>query len=280
MPCAAAPDPRGLYGRWTRFQRHWYATPGPDLAPFVSHYWAASWDYRGQPPYRQLIVPYPHVHLSFVVRDSDSAEAGAEPTATVHGVARGHVSRTLAGSGRVFGVAFRPGGFRPILGRPVATLTDRSVPAGEVFGDAVPRRAVVAATDEPGQLRVVEQFLRAHLPPRDPAAADAAGIVARIAADPGLTRVDDLAARLGTSVRRLQRRFAEHVGIGPKRVIRRYRLREVTELLARGVAIDWARLAAELGYADQAHLTRDFTTLVGEPPTRHAARYPAPAGPT
>ncbi|MGI5213708.1 helix-turn-helix domain-containing protein [Plantactinospora sp. CA-290183] len=88
-----------------------------------------------------------------------------------------------------------------------------------------------------------------------------------------MSRVDVLAGELGTTVRGLQRLFAEYVGIGPKWVIRRYRLHEVTERLARGAAIDWAELAAELGYADQPHLVRDFTKMFGEPPPRYAARY-------
>jgi AraC-like DNA-binding protein len=36
-----------------------------------------------------------------------------------------------------------------------------------------------------------------------------------------------------------------------------------------GEAVDWAALAADLGYADQAHLTRDFTATVGVPPSRY-----------
>jgi len=74
-------------------------------------------------------------------------------------------------------------------------------------------------------------------------------------------------------VRGLQRLFAEYVGIGPKWVIRRYRLREITERLAAGGPVDWAGLAAELGYADQAHLVRDFRAMVGETPTWYAQRY-------
>lgn len=42
----------------------------------------------------------------------------------------------------------------------------------------------------------------------------------------------------------------------------------------RGGCIDWAGLAAELGYADQTHFTRDFTAIVGETPTAYAERYP------
>ena len=37
----------------------------------------------------------------------------------------------------------------------------------------------------------------------------------------------------------------------------------------------WAALARDLGYADQAHLTRDFTATIGVPPSRYAA---APLG--
>jgi AraC-like DNA-binding protein len=98
--------------------------------------------------------------------------------------------------------------------------------------------------------------------------------VARIQAEPHLTRVDALADAAGLGVRRLQRLFAEYVGLGPKRVIRRYRLHEVGERLAAGAEIDWVGLATELGYADQAHFIRDFTAMIGESPTRYAERYP------
>jgi methylphosphotriester-DNA--protein-cysteine methyltransferase len=98
-------------------------------------------------------------------------------------------------------------------------------------------------------------------------------IVERIVQDPLLTRVDVLAREVGGSVRQLQRLFAEHVGVGPKWVIRRYRLREVTERMETGGRIDWAALAADLGYADQPHFVRDFTAMVGETPTRYAERY-------
>lgn len=264
---SARRDDREVGGAWSSFQRHWYGDPSPDLAPFISGYWFVEWDLHGQPPYRQLIVPNPTVHLSFV---HDTAAA-------VHGVARGHVFRTLEGVGRVFGVAFRPGCFRPFLGSAVSSITDRSVLARDVFGSAVPEPVMSQATDEVQMVNVVERFLRAKLPSRDPTAETVAAIVARIAAEPDITRVDTLADQHGIGVRRLQRLFAEYVGVGPKWVIRRYRLHVVNRRLEMGVAVDWARLATELGYADQAHFSREFTAMIGEPPTRYAQRYPSPA---
>jgi AraC-like DNA-binding protein len=71
-------------------------------------------------------------------------------------------------------------------------------------------------------------------------------------------------------MRRLQRLFSDYVGVGPKWVIRRYRLHEAAARAADGAGLDLVRLAAELGYADQAHLTRDFTAMVGVPPARYA----------
>jgi AraC-like DNA-binding protein len=252
-------DPRELAGAWTRFQRHEFPVPAPDLAPFVSRYWLVEWDYAE--PYRQLIAPSPNVHLT--VRAAADGRGAPE----VHGVSSGHVVRVLEGAGRVVGVAFRPGGFRPFLGSSVSALTDRTVPAADVPGL---RGAVPPATPD---VAAVERWLRAVLPAADPTTEWVAGVVELVAAEPGIARVDDLAARCGTSVRRLQRVFAEYVGVGPKWVIRRYRLHEVTERMARGAATDWAGLAAELGYADQAHLARDFASMFGEPPTRYAARY-------
>lgn len=202
-------------------------------------------------------MPYPNVHLSFL-----------NSTAAVHGVSRGHVVKVLSGAGRVFGVAFRPGCFRPFLSAPVSTITGRSLPASQVLGPAMPQLAMAEAADHPALVAIVEEFLRAIRPDPDPTAEQVAEIVARIAAEPCLTRVADLARDLDTNVRRLQRLFAECVGIGPKWVIRRYRLHEVTERMAEGTMIDWATLAAELGYADRAHLIRDFTAIVGETPAQ------------
>ncbi|QKW40198.1 AraC family transcriptional regulator [Actinomadura sp. NAK00032] len=217
----------------------------------MERYWEARWDYAE--PYRQKIVPYPNVHLSFGGGRAD-----------VNGVCSGYQTKVLKGRDHVFGVAFRPGCFRPFLGAAVSTITDRVVPAAEVFGPDLP-----GALDVP----TVEAFLLKHVPDDDPRARQAAAAVELIAKDKAVTRVERLAGELGLSVRGLQRLFAEYVGIVPKWVIRRYRLHEVTARMAAGGAIDWAALAADLGYVDQGHLIRDFKGIFGEQPTRYAQRY-------
>jgi len=64
--------------------------------------------------------------------------------------------------------------------------------------------------------------------------------------------------------------FDDYVGVSPKWVIQRYRLHEAAERIARGGVEDFADLALELGYADQAHFIRDFKKLVGRSPAEYA----------
>jgi AraC-like DNA-binding protein len=275
---SAMRDSRELAGAWSRFQSHGFTPAAADVAGLVARYWWARWDLRGEPDYRQLIVAYPDVHLTFVAH---------EPP-IVRGVSPGRTWRTLSGLGAVFGVTFRPGVFRRFLGAPVDSITDRSAPAATVFGPALPDLDATPLTTASGPIpgappglasglaAAFEDFLRDHPPPPDPIGDEVASWVADIAATPALRRVDQLASRYGAAPRRLQRLFAEHVGVAPKWVLRRFRLHEVTQRMAArapGEAIDWAGLAAELGYADQAHLVRDFTRMFGEPPTSYAARY-------
>ena len=99
------------------------------------------------------------------------------------------------------------------------------------------------------------------------ACASASSLRSSVSREPGFQGLRD-------GVRALQRMFVEYVGVGPKWCIRRFRIAEATSRLAAGVAVDWAALAVELGYADQAHFSRDFTAILGEPPTKYAQRYP------
>lgn len=72
--------------------------------------------------------------------------------------------------------------------------------------------------------------------------------------------------------RSLQRLFNDYVGVSPKWVIRRYRLHELLERVHSGAEPDYAQLALELGYYDQAHLINDFRSIVGYSPTQYQRR--------
>ena len=246
----------------TRFRLARYDPPA-DLAAFVDFFWVVRWDLRDEPPHEQAILPHPNVNLAFEA-------AGA----AVFGVDRTIFTRRLTGAGKALGVRFRPGGFRPFYSAPIFTLNDRVVPAQGIFGQVAERagEAVMAAGSDEAMTEIAADLLRAASPQPDPVVEQVAGVVARITADPGLRRVAQLADACGIPERRLQRLFAEYVGVSPKWVMRRARLHEAALRADEGGVVDWAALAADLGYADQAHLTRDFTATLGVPPSQYTAR--------
>ena len=90
-----------------------------------------------------------------------------------------------------------------------------------------------------------------------------------IATDLAVTRVDHLAQTLGISVRSVQRLARRYVGMTPAAMIRRYRLQEAAQRLRTDPAIPIGQVAADLGYADQAHLCTDFRRILGFNPSTY-----------
>ncbi|WP_121393092.1 helix-turn-helix domain-containing protein [Actinokineospora cianjurensis] len=233
--------------------------PSPALAPFVHYHWIVSWDLAE--PFTQQVIPHPNVHVVFSAAD-----------ALVHGVPLGRFTRRLTDRGRVLGVRFHPGGFRPWLGGRVADLTDRTVPVADWLGVADTEKPIARAPDDDAMVAAAEALLLPRLPAEDPVVAQVRDLVGLILDDLTLTRVDLLASASGLSVRALQRLFNEYVGVGPKWVIRRHRMHEAAARADAGGPVDWAALAAELGYSDQAHFTREFTATIGTSPARYRLR--------
>ncbi|MFE4534808.1 DUF6597 domain-containing transcriptional factor [Streptomyces scopuliridis] len=263
-------DAPGLFAR-VRFRRR---EPAPALRPYLEHYWLIDWDL--DQPYAAHVVPHPSVNVVFQ-RFGPGPDSPA--FAEVAGVGLELFTQKLAGRGRVCGVQFRPGGFRPFApGWPVSEWTGRRAPIAEVMPAAdADLAAVLGPPDAPEDTRVaaLDTYLLGVGPRPDPRAAHAMAVADRIRTDRTIRRVARLAEAEGVSVRSLQRLFAAYVGVGPKWVILRYRVHEALERAESEV--DWAELAAELGYSDQAHLVRDFTATVGVPPTAYAG--PQAAGP-
>ncbi|MEV2216966.1 helix-turn-helix domain-containing protein [Streptomyces sp. NPDC050997] len=237
--------------------------PAEPLRRYVEQYWLIDWNLSE--PYVSHVVPHPAVNIVFQ-RFPDQ-----EPFAEVAGVQRGLFAQKLEGRGRVCGVKFRPGGFRPFAPeRAVTEWTGRRLRQPEVYPDTDPA-TILTPDDEAARVAALDAFLLTLGPHPDPQADLAMALVERIGTDRTIRRVADLARTEGVSVRLLQRLFAGYVGVGPKWVILRHRIHQALERAETEEAMDWAALAADLGYADQAHLVRDFTTTVGVPPTAYAA---------
>ncbi len=243
------------------------------LAPFVERFWSVRWDRRAQPSYRSEVLTHPCVNLAVESGGSptDRRHGVALPAGLVHGVVSRRFSIDLAGEGRVFGVTFRPGGFAAFTGgRP---LRDTVVPVHSVFGpdgDALVQ-GVLAEADDEERAQVADARLAAWAPeaPRD--YLDLLALLAEMLGDRSLARTDQVARRAAASPRALQRLFRRYVGIGPKWVLRRYRLQDAAAAIDDGSVTELASLATDLGWFDQAHFSRDFREAVGVTPSEYLA---------
>jgi len=243
----------------------------PELETWVEHYWTVRWD-LGSAAYRSEVVPHPTVHLS--VESGTTRHRGIPmPAALVHGVVTSRFTVDLSGEGRVFGVKFRPGGFGAFTGEDVGAWTGRVLDLRAAFGGAADslRDEVLAEGTDEARATVMDAFLVARAPAPNPAYERVLDIVAGMLAEPGLTSVEAVCERFDVSVRTLQRLFRRYVGVGPKWVLRRYRLHDAVALIDAGEGGELAALAARLGWYDQAHFTRDFAAVVGQSPAAYAA---------
>ncbi len=255
--------PRGLFdlasGRKHFRLSRYHASD--ELSFFIEHFWIVEWELPENRTFQQQSLPHPSVHIAL--------ERGR---AEVVGIVRGRFIRVLQGKGRVFGIKFCPGAFHPFVRVPVSRFTNRVVPVSEVFGRAgtLFADAVISDPDADRNVALAEEFLSSLRAPHDENVSVVKAIVEQIAADRNINKVDDLAALVLIPKRALQRLFARYVGVSPKWVIQRYRLLEAIENIKQGETMDWAKLAIDLGYFDQAHFITCFKRFVGQTPDDYA----------
>jgi AraC-like DNA-binding protein len=240
--------------------------PSERFVAFVEHYWIARWHITdGSTTLVELT--YPSVQVVVECH-------GATAEAYLAGVITSKFTKHLEGDGYVLGIKFRPGGFYPFVRTAVATFSDRRLPLQELFGAGVDdfRRAVQQANSDEAMVALAESFLSRILPKGDAKVKEVTDIIDWVCANREVTRVDEVVAQFALSPRALQRLFQRYVGVPPKWVIQRYRLLDAVEELPSHKGGEVGRLAADLGYFDQAHFARDFKTAVGTGPADYARR--------
>jgi len=245
----------------------------PELRPWVS----AVWWCQGATA-AESVLPAGRAHL--VLRPGGGWHAGV-----LHGPAsRPRLAGPVPGE-PVIGVVFRPGGLRPFFGAPADTLADLSVPLSELW-DRRGNWLAGRLADGPGltgaPVRVALLLGRTERALVARAADRTSAGTAQLVGDAqrGLWQghsVAAVASRLAVDRRTLGTLFRREVGFGLKRYARLARFERALRAVRAEDAPSLGLVAAQAGFADQAHLTREFRYFAGfAPGCLHRVPGPTP----
>ncbi len=258
--------------------------PGPALRPYVQLLWAsAPTSDPGLQPSRELLLPNGAMHVVFTLggrrpryfADGEDRQGYLLDWANIAGLGREALVKERSHGGATVGLLLHPGVGDPHSGTPASLLAGRHTRLAELWPgaalDSLGERMEAAPTLSL-RLDVVEAVL-ARLwtaPSRlTPALAQA---LARLDRGVGVAQA---AAGCGWSHRHFADRFREAVGLSPKAYGRLRRFGRVLDRLNAGGSPSLAEIAVAEGYADQAHMSREFREHAGLSPARYRRLAPA-----
>ncbi|MBS2033140.1 MAG: AraC family transcriptional regulator [Deltaproteobacteria bacterium] len=211
-------------------------------------------------------VAIPRAEIQLIVRFGPSAQRGLD----VHVLgARQRVHRKLIRGGqRAVSARLRLGAHDPVLGTSAATLAGRIVALEELWGAGAVRRfteRLASARDTLEAAKIVDAVIAERLSSaatRRPLPGFVSAAVQRLSHH----EVNAVAAELGVSGRHLRRAFREAIGMSPKAFARLTRFLRALRAARTHPAANWASIAADHGYSDQAHLIAEFRDIAGVTP--------------
>ncbi|MDT5253082.1 MAG: hypothetical protein QOH07_2033 [Mycobacterium sp.] len=243
------------------------ASPLTDYTEIIGH-WHGTVGYRSRALPRGAVTVIIDVgqrqQVDFYAADGHTKLS--VPPAFVTGSHTASYVSDIAADEPAMAIHFRPGGAFPFFGMPLSDLENVCVGLDQVWGrDGVElHQRLIDAPTVAARFNIVENFLLSRpwsSVRRHPVVAAA---LAAIEHNPSI-RMADLRDLVGVSTKRLIALFRNEVGLSPKAYARIRRFQAALRLLTAGFA-GGARVAAEVGYFDQAHFVREFRSFTGMTP--------------
>jgi AraC-like DNA-binding protein len=227
----------------------------------VSALW--SWEGFQVPHPRERLLPDGAVALVVDLKDKSSPPI-------VSGAHSRYFVIDTAGEMSVAGIAFTPGGAFPFLGLPAGEVQDQHVPLEALWGACAEevRERLLGAPSASARIQILEDSLLTRV--RWPLVPNPAVQFALAEFRRRERSVAEVTEQIGLSSRRFIEVFHSQVGLTPKLYCRIQRFQSVIHRIRSGAEFDWANLALDCGYFDQAHFIHDFREFSGILPTAYA----------
>lgn len=206
-------------------------------------------------------------------------QASARWTSFASGLYAGPVYIASDGGAECLQIDFTlPGAYR-FFGGKVADLANQMVHLGDVLGTAgLQLRERIGNT--PGwqqRFEVVDDFIALRI--GRGLSSHVAHAYQQLLRHHGSLPIGALASEVGWSRKHLLQQFRAQMGLGPKALARILRFHQACRVAREGASLGWAQIAAAAGYADQAHMSREFTEMSGDAPQAWARRLSLALGP-
>lgn len=246
--------------------------PTPRLTALVER--VVGYRIEGFPAGVHVGMPSGTVTLVIPFDDELTLSDAARPTpngygSVIAGLATGPTHIHHDGNQHGIQLALRPGAVRALFGMPAAELAEGSFELTDVMGPGAVflRERLHETASWERRFVLVEQSLIARLGAPRPPASEMVEAWRLISASQGATPIYDVAQAVGWSMRRLQQQFRVELGVSPKAVARVRRFERSVPLVSSG-RIPLTDVALHCGWADHAHMNRDWRDLAGTSPTQ------------
>jgi AraC-like DNA-binding protein len=215
--------------------------------------------------------------VTLVLKVEDSA---VRPPEFVHGAQAGFTVIDGGCAPRYVEIALSPLGAYQLFGLPMNQLTGSLLDFTDLLGREG-RRLGDVVRDAPtwsGRFDAIDRFFLRRMDTAPAVAAEVVVAWRHLVATGGTIPIRSICREVGWSHKHLITRFRQHIGITPKRAARVIRFERMLRRISADLAPDWGRVAADCGYADQAHLIRDFAEFAGTTPAAAARDHAAQPG--
>jgi AraC-like DNA-binding protein len=222
----------------------------------------------------ELIIDLdPHAGAKKLYKGSDFRRYTGYRRAWISGMQSDSIVIGTEAGGSMMGVHFKTGGAGPFFGFPISELTTQVVELDLIWKhDMISLRdRLLEAESVKGKFDLLEAFLLTRAQER--LVADSAVLTAIEAFRTWpVVSVSGLAAQLGLSQKRMISEFDKQVGFTPKMASRVIRFQKVLRTAHANGECDWAELAVDCGYYDQAHLIHEFQQFAHMTPSTYVRK--------
>lgn len=255
--------------------------PSPRLRHFVRSVWISHRGGAGGLVKQENVLPSGEMHL--VIRLSEEPivvygghDRGFRGYAAIGGPRACWYEKLVSCNAMTLGVQLLPGTAEALFGAPAAELAGKHVDLEDCWGlsASMLREELMEARTAERRMGLLEAALAARLPAHRALHPAVAGALQRLSAG---SSVRDVVQQSGYSHRGFVSLFRRHIGLTPKLYSRLLRFQRVLVRAAANSKLPFAELAADAGYSDQAHFTREFREFAGMTP--EAYRRAAPEAP-